>query len=108
MPPRTLLPRQPKGLSFDIADHVIASQWAVSNRLRLSVDLNYSVEGEEYEEVLALSVESPDRRLWCVIWQQSDCVMVQPMLGRPSQHACLIDALSALAPAALRVGRRVA
>lgn len=97
MYPRTLTPKLPKGFAFEIPDHVLASQWAIRHGLSLVVDLEYGKGFDDYEEVLALLEGSPTGRLWCVIWRQSECVVVQPVLGRASRHGCVSDALAALA-----------
>jgi hypothetical protein len=97
MHPRTLSPKLPKGLSFDIPDHVKASRWATLHGYSLSIDLAYGLGSEEYEEVLTFSTEKPSRQLWCVMWRQVDCIIVQPVVGRASRFLSVSHALDALA-----------
>ncbi len=92
-----LSPRLPKGLAFDIADHVMASQWATLNGFPMKIDLSYGVGNEDYEEVMAFYLGTSAERLWCVIWRQVDCIVVQPLVGRASRFASVSDALNMLA-----------
>jgi hypothetical protein len=98
---RTASPRIPKGLAFDISDHVRAGRWAAANDFRLKVDIGYGVEDEEYEEVLLFytgqsDIRPSDRRLWCVMWRQSDCIVVQPVVGRAMRYRSVRAALEGL------------
>lgn len=93
---RTASPRLPKGLAFEIDDHVRAGRWAAANDFRLKVDIGYGVEDEEYEEVLLFYAGQSDRRLWCVMWRQSDCIVVQPVVGRAVRYRSVRAALEGL------------
>lgn len=93
---RTASPRLPKGLAFDISDHVRAGRWAAANQCRLKVDIGYGVEDEEYEEVLLFYAGDSERRLWCVMWRQSDCIVVQPVVGRAMRYRSVRAALDGL------------
>lgn len=93
---RTASPRLPKGLAFEIADHVRAGRWAVANDFRLKVDIGYGAEEEEYEEVLLFYPGRSDRRLWCVMWRQSDCIVVQPVVGRAVRYRSVRAALEGM------------
>ena len=87
--------RAPKGLAFDLPDHEIARQWARHHGYRLIVDIAYGTEDEEYEEVLALHAGG---RLRFVVWRQSDGIILQPMVGRPSRFPTVPSALAAMTP----------
>lgn len=91
-------PGLPKGLAFDISDHVRVGQWATARDYQVNVDLSYGVEGEEYEEVLMFYSLAPVRRLCCVMWRQIDCVVVQPIPGRQVHFSSVRDALRGLTP----------
>jgi hypothetical protein len=93
---RTASPRLPKGLAFDISDHVRAGRWAAANNFRLKVDIGYGVEEEEYEEVLLFYAAEADRRLCCVMWRQPDCIVVQPVVGRALRYRSVRSALDGM------------
>jgi hypothetical protein len=98
MYPRTLTPKLPKGLAFDIPDHMKASQWAALHGFPLSIELDYGLGNEEYEEVMAFYAGTTSRRLWCVMWRQVDCIVVQPVVGRSNRFLSVADALNSLLP----------
>lgn len=89
-------PKLPKGLSFDLPDHELASEWAKVNGFHLIIDLSHGVEGEEYEEILAFHTAG---RLRFVVWRERDCFVVHPLIGRARRFRSLDAALTVLTPA---------
>jgi hypothetical protein len=88
----------PMGIAFELADLVMVQGWSEFHDLRMVVELDYSAEGEEYEEVLALYPQNSAFRRW-MIWRGVGEVVVQPMMGRAQHYASVADALEALIPA---------
>jgi len=95
---KPLLTVLPRGLSFELADLVMVQGWSEYHDLRMVVELDYSAEGEEYEEVLALYPQNSAFRRW-MIWRGACDVVVQPMMGRAQHYTSVSDALEALIPA---------
>jgi hypothetical protein len=94
-PPLTALPT---GIAFELADLVLVQGWSQYHDLRMVVELDYSAEGEEYEEVLALYQRDCAFRRW-MIWRGACDVVVQPMMGRAVRFASVAEALEHLIPA---------
>lgn len=88
----------PTGLAFELADLVMAQGWAEYHNLRMTVELDYCAEGEEYEEVLAFYPRDSAFRRW-MIWRGPRGIVVQPMMGRASCYASVSEALDRLIPA---------
>jgi hypothetical protein len=87
----------PKGLSFEISDLVHARDWATFNNLHMSIRLDHGAEDEEYEEVIEFQAAAGSLSKW-IIWRNAEAVFVQPLLGRRSKYASVIDALERLFP----------
>ncbi len=80
----------PKGLAFEISDLVELKCWAEAQAIRMVVELDHHVEGEEYEEVLAFyEGNEAGLRLW-TMWRATDHFVVEPMNGR-SWRACAVQ-----------------
>ncbi|MBV9248054.1 MAG: hypothetical protein JO227_02245 [Acetobacteraceae bacterium] len=88
----------PAGISFELSDLVLVQGWAEFHDLRMVVELDYSTEGEEYEEVLTFYPRNSAFRRW-MIWRASHDIVVQPMMGRAMRFPCVADALEHLIPA---------
>lgn len=90
--------QSPKGLAFDIADHLLISAWAELNDLRVTVRLDHGAAvGDDHEEVVAFQAAgSPLYRL--ILWRNDDAVYVQPFVGRSTQYRSLAEALDSLHP----------
>jgi len=95
---RPSLTALPLGLSFDLADLVMVQGWSEYHDMRMVVELDYSAEGEEYEEVLALYPQDSAFRRW-MMWRGLDDIVVQPMMGRAQHFISVSDALEHLIPA---------
>lgn len=93
-----LLKALPMGLAFELADLVLVQGWSDFHDLRMVVELDYSSEGEEYEEVLALYPQDSAFRRW-MMWRDIADIVVQPMMGRTIRFASVADALEHLIPA---------
>ena len=94
---RPLLAALPMGIAFDLADFVMVQGWSEYHDLRMVVELDYSAEGEEYEEVLALYPQESSFRRW-MVWRGACDIVVQPMMGRARRFASVADALEAPDP----------
>jgi hypothetical protein len=94
-----------RGLSFRVADLLLVAAWSDAQSMRMAVHLDHGTEAEDYEEVLALLAADTGFCRW-VMWQESDCVVVQPLIGRSLRFASVVDALESLE--ALEPCRRVA
>ena len=55
--------------------------WAEFHDVRMVVELDHCVEGEEYEEVVALYTQDRLLRRW-ILWRSDSEIVVQPLLGR--------------------------
>ena len=88
-------PTPPTGFSFDIADLILLQGWADFHDVRMVVELDHWVEGEEYEEVVALYTKDRLLRRW-IIWRSDSEVVVQPLLGRGRHFDSVADALESL------------
>jgi hypothetical protein len=78
--PATSVP-PPKGLAFEVSDLLLLQSWAETHDMRMVVELDHFVEGEEYEEVLAF-YEGAGARLRCwTMWRARDHFVVEPMNG---------------------------
>jgi hypothetical protein len=86
----------PKGLAFEISDLVALQRWAEAQAMRMVIELDHEVEGEEYEEVLAFYEGVGARlRLW-TMWRAADHFVVEPMAGRAWRARAVEEVLSEL------------
>ncbi len=88
----------PTGLSFDVPDLMLMQAWSEFHELRMEVELDCCIEGDEYEEMVALFTLASGFRRW-MIWRSCDGIIVQPMVGRPMLFDKLTEALDLLIPA---------
>jgi hypothetical protein len=88
----------PTGLAFDLSDLSLAQAWADLHDLRLVIELDGCIEGDEYEEVLALYPPHGAFRRW-MMWRSASDIVVQPMMGRTQHCATMADALEQMIPA---------
>lgn len=88
----------PVGLAFELADLVMVQGWSEFHGLRMVVELDYSSEGDEYEEVIAFYPEDSAFRRW-MMWRDISEIVVQPMMGRAIRFGSVADALDHLIPA---------
>ncbi len=87
----------PTGLSFEVSDLLLVQAWAEFHDLRMEVELDYSADGDEYEEVVGLFAQSTGFRRW-LVWRSFDGIVVQPMVGRATMFDSFADALEMLIP----------
>lgn len=87
----------PKGLSFEIADLLMLQGWAESHDMRLVVELDHQIEGDEYEEVLAFYPTDSSLRCW-FIWRSIDHFVLVPMNGPAWRCVRLPDLMTELEP----------
>ena len=88
-------PPPPVGLAFEIADLLLLRGWADYHHLRMVVELDNAVAGEEYEEVVAFYDEACSLRRWN-LWRSARDIVVQPLVGRAQRYASVADALDSL------------
>jgi hypothetical protein len=85
----------PRGLAFDIADHILIRDWAKLHDFLALIRLEHGVEGEEYEEVVEFHAGiSPLCAL--IMWRNADAVFVQPPVGRGQRYGSVRGALGGL------------
>ena len=86
----------PRGLAFEISDLRMLLSWAEAQAMRMVVELDHCVEGDEYEEVLAFyDGDGAGLRLW-TIWRSVDHFVVVPMNGRAWRSSAVPEALAEL------------
>ena len=86
----------PKGLAFDISDLKMLCGWAEAQAIRMVVELDHCIEGEEYEEVLAFyEGDGAGLRLW-TMWRAVDHFVIMPMNGRAWRSSAVPEALAEL------------
>jgi hypothetical protein len=90
--------RPPTGIAFEIADLLLLQGWATFHQVRMAVELDQCVDGEEYEEVVALYAEGSSLRRWN-LWRTADTVVVQPLIGRACRFDSVTLALDAMSEA---------
>jgi hypothetical protein len=88
-------PVPPTGLSFDISDLILLQGWAEFHDVRMVVELDHWVEGEEYEEVVGFYTAGSPLRRW-ILWRSASEIVVQPLIGRGSRFESVADALETL------------
>ena len=77
-----ITPKPPIGLAFEIADLLIMQGWAQFHGVRLVVELDHWVEGEEYEEVVAFYAKDSSLRRW-IVWRSATEIVVQARSAAP-------------------------
>jgi hypothetical protein len=90
-----ITPVPPTGLSFDIADLILLQGWAEFHDLRMVVELDHWVEGDEYEEVVGFYTRGSPLRRW-ILWRLASEVVVQPLISRCRRFGSVADALESL------------
>ena len=97
MLPQQVPTKTPKGLSFDIADLLLVRAWADFHELRMEVELDFTAETDEFEEIIGLFSPITGFRRW-MIWRSANGIVAQPMVGRPRVFDAVADALDVLIP----------
>jgi hypothetical protein len=90
-----ITPKPPIGLAFEIADLLLLQGWATVNDIRMVVELDHWVEGEEYEEVVAFYGTDSALRRW-ILWRAATQIVAQPLIGRTCRFDSVADALGSL------------
>jgi hypothetical protein len=86
----------PKGLAFEVSDLAMLQSWAEDQAMRMVVELDHEIEGEEYEEVLAFyDQDSAGLRRW-IMWRAADHFVVEPMNGRSWCASAVPDVIAEL------------
>jgi hypothetical protein len=79
-------------MSFTVSELRLIQAWVEFHDLRLAVELDYSLGGETYEEVLSLHRKG-SVCCRCIVWRTPTEIVVQPILGHTSRFPSVIDAL---------------
>jgi hypothetical protein len=83
------------GIAFETTDLVLLQAWADLYGMRMVIELDQSVDGREYEEIVAIYSKDSGRRRWS-LWRAPDRVVVQPIIGRSVRFSTVTDAAEAL------------
>jgi hypothetical protein len=94
--PRTFV-TTPTGLSFDVPDLLMLRAWADFHDLRMTIELDLCVDGDEYEELLGLYDANRAFGRW-MIWRSCDGIVVQPAMKRTMLFDTMADVLENLIP----------
>jgi hypothetical protein len=84
-----------KGLSFDIPDLILIHDRSMANDLRMVVQLDYSSDVEEYEEVLAFYSGTNPQWRW-MMWRNASAVFVRSIDARSRRYRSAAQAIEAL------------
>ena len=90
-----ITPKRPIGLAFEISDLLLLQCWAKFHDVRMVVELDHWVEGEEYEEVVAFYAKDSSLRRW-ILWRSASDIVVQLLIGRTCRFASVAEALDSL------------
>ena len=90
-------PNRPTGLAFEIPDLMLLKGWADFHNVQMVVELDHCVEGDEYEEVVALYGRDSKLRRW-ILWRSAQAIVVQPLIGRSCRFATVPEALESIIP----------
>lgn len=91
--------RSPKGIAFEVEDLDRLMAWSQAHGLRMVVELDVEVEGDEYEEVLAFYEPGIlSLRRW-LMWRSRDYFAIQSMNRGPCRRAlCVSHLMEELTP----------
>jgi hypothetical protein len=84
-----------KGLSFEIDDLTLIKDTSAANDLRMVVQLDYSLDVEEYEEVLAFYSGTNPQWRW-MMSRNASAVFVRSIDGRGRRYETAGHAIEAL------------
>jgi len=84
-----------RGHAFPIEELIALRHWAERHGMRLLVELDHCVEGEEYEEALAFYDAGSALRRW-TLWRAVDHLVVEPMTGSITRFSHLHATLAGL------------
>lgn len=87
----------PTGSSFEVPDLMMLRAWADFHDLRITIDLDACIDGDEYEELVGIHDQQHAQRRWTV-WRSADGIAVQPTAGRTMIFDCMGDVLEILIP----------
>jgi hypothetical protein len=87
--------KPPIGLAFEIADLMLLQSWVEFHDVRMVVELDHWVEGEEYEEVVAFYAKDSSLRNG-ILWRSATDIVAQPLIGRTCRFGSVADARDSL------------
>jgi hypothetical protein len=70
--------------------------WAEHHGFMIAVELDYCIDGEDYEEVVTFHSLGNDARKM-IVWKTPGQIVVQPLIGRPRRFLSVSEALESLA-----------
>jgi hypothetical protein len=89
----------PRGLSFELSDLIMVLAWSEFHDLRMVVELDNYIGGDEYEEVLVFYPSDAGFRRW-TMWRSNEHIVVQTTVGRTMHFTSVAGALDSLIPVA--------
>ena len=90
-----LAARDPKGLSFSLAELILVTSLSQAGPLRMTIRLDHGSDVEEFEEVLTFCLgDSSECRY--IMWRDASAVYVQPLIGRVECFDSVTEAFEAL------------
>ena len=84
--------RRLKGVAFEITELMFIRQWAEARNIRMVVRLDYGMEGEEFEEVVAFYPETGSA-CQLIMWRTARFVFVLPLVGCQRRYGTVVRAL---------------
>lgn len=93
----------PTGISFGVPELILIQSWAEFHDIRARIELDHCIDGDEYEEVIALYLKTSSSRQW-LLWRSNADIVVQPLVGRSCRFASITDALESLLPSRPKIG----
>ena len=85
----------PKGLAFEIVDLLRVRNWADLHVCRMFIRLDHGVDGEQYEQVIALHTGTSSQR-HLIMWRDAVAVFLQPLIGQKQRYGSVAKALESL------------
>lgn len=87
----------PVGIAFQVPELLMLAAWAEFHELRLVIELDHCVDGEEYEEVAVLYLPGSRLRQW-MLWRAPDGVVVEPKSAAAFRVGNIADLFQRLVP----------
>lgn len=97
--PRLIQRRQPSGISFEVADLLLAQAWAAYYGVRLHIRLDHATARTDYEEVMEFNTGRKTLS-GLIMWRTGHAVYAKPVLGKKRRFESVAHALERLLPEA--------
>lgn len=96
-PPRLMQRGQPSGISFEVADLLLAQAWAAHHGVRLHIRLDHATTRTNYEEVMEFNTGRKTLS-GLIMWRTAHAVYAKPVLGKKQRFDSVAHALERLLP----------